>query len=555
MTAEVTPHHLLLTTDLLSGYDPTFKVNPPLRPAEDVEALRAALADGTIDAVATDHAPHARHDKEHAFVDAAFGMLGLETALPGGQRGDGRRRGCSTGPASPQVMSRPPGPDRRAGRPRPPAARSASRPTSPWSTRQARVTVDRDASLSLSRNNPWHGRTLRGAVHATVLRGRPDRPEGSAGMTRTESVLAARPARPGGLRPDVRRVAPSRAPVPLRRGRDTRPGRPAALRARRYDAVARGARAEGTYVSTTTVGLAARAGRRGRPGRARPRHHGRRAGRRPLGAPGRRRGARRPGAADRRGPRAGHGRQVGRPEPPGGGHLARRRRRRSSPPASCRASPRRPRSWSTPSSGTFPRSARRQPLDSSTARSHGTPAPTIRTETSERREHPLGPAHQQQSRLVEREPAVLVLEDGRTFRGESYGALGETVGEAVFSTGMTGYQETLTDPSYHRQVVVMTAPHVGNTGVNDEDDESRRIWVAGYVVRDPAIRPSSWRSRRSLEDDLAEQGVVGICGVDTRALTRHLRERGAMRVGLFSGALAAEPQDALLRAGPWPPPR
>ena len=113
---------------------------------------------------------------------------------------------------------------------------------------------------------------------------------------------------------------------------------------------------------------------------------------------------------------------------------------------------------------------------------------------------------QQQSRLVEREPAVLVLEDGRTFRGESYGALGETVGEAVFSTGMTGYQETLTDPSYHRQVVVMTAPHVGNTGVNDEDDESRRIWVAGYVVRDPALRPSSWRSQRSLEDELRRPG-------------------------------------------------
>ena len=113
---------------------------------------------------------------------------------------------------------------------------------------------------------------------------------------------------------------------------------------------------------------------------------------------------------------------------------------------------------------------------------------------------------QQRSWLVDREPAVLVLEDGRTFRGESYGAVGETVGEAVFSTGMTGYQETLTDPSYHRQVVVQTAPHIGNTGVNDEDDESRRIWVAGYVVRDPATRPSSWRSRRTLEDELADQG-------------------------------------------------
>ena len=129
-------------------------------------------------------------------------------------------------------------------------------------------------------------------------------------------------------------------------------------------------------------------------------------------------------------------------------------------------------------------------------------------------------------------PALLVLEDGRTFRGEAFGAEGETFGEAVFSTGMTGYQETLTDPSYHRQVVVMTAPHVGNTGMNDEDLESRRIWVAGYVVRDPARVPSSWRSRRSLDDELRAQGVVGISGVDTRALTRHLRERGAMRVGI-----------------------
>ncbi len=130
--------------------------------------------------------------------------------------------------------------------------------------------------------------------------------------------------------------------------------------------------------------------------------------------------------------------------------------------------------------------------------------------------------------------AVLVLEDGRTFHGDAYGAIGATVGEAVFSTGMTGYQETLTDPSYHRQVVVMTSPHVGNTGVNDEDPESGRIWVAGYVVRDPARRASSWRSQRSLDEELAAQGVVGISGIDTRALTRHLRERGAMRVGIAS---------------------
>ena len=141
-------------------------------------------------------------------------------------------------------------------------------------------------------------------------------------------------------------------------------------------------------------------------------------------------------------------------------------------------------------------------------------------------------------------PALLVLEDGRTFRGESFGAEGETFGEAVFSTGMTGYQETLTDPSYHRQVVVMTAPHVGNTGMNDEDPESDRIWVAGYVVRDPARVPSSWRSRRSLDDSLRDGGVVGISGVDTRALTRHLRERGAMRVGIST----TEPDPAALLA-------
>ncbi|UQA96528.1 glutamine-hydrolyzing carbamoyl-phosphate synthase small subunit [Streptomyces halobius] len=132
-------------------------------------------------------------------------------------------------------------------------------------------------------------------------------------------------------------------------------------------------------------------------------------------------------------------------------------------------------------------------------------------------------------------PAVLVLEDGRTFRGRAYGAVGETFGEAVFSTGMTGYQETLTDPSYHRQIVIMTAPHIGNTGVNDEDSESRRIWVAGYVVRDPARLASNWRATRTLDDELVAQHIVGISGVDTRALTRHLRERGAMRVGIFSG--------------------
>jgi carbamoyl-phosphate synthase small subunit len=142
--------------------------------------------------------------------------------------------------------------------------------------------------------------------------------------------------------------------------------------------------------------------------------------------------------------------------------------------------------------------------------------------------------------------ALLVLEDGRTFRGEAYGAVGETFGEAVFSTGMTGYQETLTDPSYHRQVVVMTAPQIGNAGVNDEDPESSRIWVSGYVVREPSRITSNWRSVRSLEDELATQGVVGISGVDTRALTRHLRERGAMRVGIFSGDIPSDAHDRVL---------
>ena len=150
--------------------------------------------------------------------------------------------------------------------------------------------------------------------------------------------------------------------------------------------------------------------------------------------------------------------------------------------------------------------------------------------------------------------AVLVLEDGRIFRGRSYGAIGSTLGEAVFSTGMTGYQETLTDPSYRGQVVVMTAPHVGNTGMNDEDPESRQIWVSGYVVRDPSPIPSNWRSRRTLEGDLANAGVVGIRDIDTRALTRHLRDRGAMRVGIFSGADAEAPEaDLVARVLDAPP--
>ncbi|WP_374199818.1 glutamine-hydrolyzing carbamoyl-phosphate synthase small subunit [Arthrobacter sp. SO5] len=150
--------------------------------------------------------------------------------------------------------------------------------------------------------------------------------------------------------------------------------------------------------------------------------------------------------------------------------------------------------------------------------------------------------------------AVLVLEDGRIFRGTGYGATGTALGEAVFATGMTGYQETITDPSYARQLVVQTAPHIGNTGVNRDDAESRRIWVAGYIVRDAARRPSNWRSERSLDDELIEQGIVGIQGVDTRAITRHLREHKTMRAGIFSGdaARAADKElvDAVLASAP-----
>lgn len=135
-----------------------------------------------------------------------------------------------------------------------------------------------------------------------------------------------------------------------------------------------------------------------------------------------------------------------------------------------------------------------------------------------------------------RDRAVLVLEDGSRFEGNAWGARGETLGEVVFSTGMTGYQETLTDPSYAGQIVVMTAPHIGNTGMNDEDPESRRIWVDGFVVRDPARRPSNFRSTKSLDEDLASDGIVSISGVDTRAITLILREAGVMRGGIFSGA-------------------
>jgi carbamoyl-phosphate synthase small subunit len=147
-------------------------------------------------------------------------------------------------------------------------------------------------------------------------------------------------------------------------------------------------------------------------------------------------------------------------------------------------------------------------------------------------------------------PALLVLEDGTTFRGTSFGAEGETFGEMVFNTGMTGYQETLTDPSYARQIVAMTAPHIGNTGMNDTDPESRRIWVSGYVVREPARLASSWRAQRSLQAELAAQGVSGIAMAGTRALTRHLRDAGAMRAGISTGAADAEELLARVLASP-----
>jgi carbamoyl-phosphate synthase small subunit len=134
------------------------------------------------------------------------------------------------------------------------------------------------------------------------------------------------------------------------------------------------------------------------------------------------------------------------------------------------------------------------------------------------------------------DPAVLVLEDGSRYEGFAFGARGATFGELVFATGMTGYQETLTDPSYAGQIVMMTAPHIGNTGMNDVDMESRRIWVSGFVVRDPSRIVSNFRAERSLPDDLVADGIVGISSLDTRAVTRHIRDKGAMRSGIFSGA-------------------
>ena len=142
---------------------------------------------------------------------------------------------------------------------------------------------------------------------------------------------------------------------------------------------------------------------------------------------------------------------------------------------------------------------------------------------------------------------MLVLEDGTRFDGRAYGAHGTTLGEVVFATGMSGYQETLTDPSYAGQIVLQTAPHIGNTGINSEDNESSRIWVAGYIVRDPARRVSNWRAEESLDDALVREQIVGISGIDTRALTRRIRESGSMRGGIFSGPDAVQDADEQLR--------
>ena len=154
----------------------------------------------------------------------------------------------------------------------------------------------------------------------------------------------------------------------------------------------------------------------------------------------------------------------------------------------------------------------------------------------------------------EEQKAALVLEDGRVYTGTEFGAAGETLGEAVFSTGMSGYQETLTDPSYHRQIVVATAPQIGNTGWNNEDGESRgdKIWVAGYVVRDPSPRASNWRATGTLDDELKRQRVVGIAGIDTRAVVRHLRDRGSMKAGVFSGPALADTDELVRRVRSQP---
>ncbi|HET6396737.1 MAG TPA: glutamine-hydrolyzing carbamoyl-phosphate synthase small subunit [Pseudoxanthomonas sp.] len=152
------------------------------------------------------------------------------------------------------------------------------------------------------------------------------------------------------------------------------------------------------------------------------------------------------------------------------------------------------------------------------------------------------------------QPAILVLEDGTVFEGESVGASGLSVGEVVFNTAMTGYQEIVTDPSYARQLVTLTYPHIGNTGCTDQDDEAAKVWSAGLIVRDVPRRPSNWRSQVSLQDWLVRRGVVAIAGIDTRKLTRILRERGAQNGALLAAAPGETPdvEQALEAARKFP---
>src|SRR5258708_16782999 len=148
--------------------------------------------------------------------------------------------------------------------------------------------------------------------------------------------------------------------------------------------------------------------------------------------------------------------------------------------------------------------------------------------------------------------AVIALEDGSLYPGEGFGATGSQVGEGVFATSMTGYQETLTDPSYHRQIVISTVPHVGNVGINADDPESARVWVAGFGVRALSPVVSNWRSRGTLDDYLKAQNVIGISEIETRALVRHLRTRGVMRGVIAHGEAASDPQALVQEAQRWP---
>ena len=152
--------------------------------------------------------------------------------------------------------------------------------------------------------------------------------------------------------------------------------------------------------------------------------------------------------------------------------------------------------------------------------------------------------------MQKRQPAILALEDGRTFRGRSWAAEGESVGEMVFNTSMTGYQEVLTDPSYAGQIVCMTYPLIGNYGVNSEDAESSRPWVEGFVVREASRMASNWRAQESLDDYLKRWNIVAIEGIDTRALVRHIRDKGAMRACLSTLDLNEESVIAKARQSP-----